>query len=94
VERDGKVLGTAATGKGVDVIAFSTKLSHLYVPGAEAANLTILGVSPKGALSQLGTVATATDAHCVAADDDANAYVCDPEKGQLLVFHDQYPPSR
>ncbi|HYZ87840.1 MAG TPA: hypothetical protein VE620_00960 [Myxococcales bacterium] len=94
VEHDGKVLGSAAAGTGVDVIAYSGKLSHLYVPGAEAANLTVLGVSGKGELSPLGTVSTAADAHCVAVDDDANAYVCDPEKGQLLLFRDRYPASR
>jgi hypothetical protein len=94
LEHGGKLLGSAPAGKGVDVIAFSGKLSHLYVPGAEAANLTVLGVGRGGELSLLGTAATAADAHCVAADDDANAYVCDPGKGQLLVFPDPYPASR
>jgi sugar lactone lactonase YvrE len=94
VAHEGKVLGSAPAGKGVDVIAFSSKLSHLYVPGAEAANLTVVGVGPAGDLSVLGTVATAPDGHCVAADDQGNAYVCDPGKGQLLVFQDPYPPSR
>jgi sugar lactone lactonase YvrE len=94
LEHDGKVLGTAPTGKGVDVIAFSGKLSHLYVPGAEAANLTVVGVGAHGELSVLGTAATAPDGHCVTADDQGNAYVCDPGKGQLLLFRDPYPSSR
>ena len=94
VEHGGKVVGSAPAGAGVDVIAYSGKLSHLYVPGAEAKNLTLLGVATDGQLSLLGTVPTASDAHCVAADDDGSAYVCDPGKGQLLVLRDQYPASR
>jgi len=27
----------------------------------------------------------------VTADDLDNAYICDPQKGQLLVFHDSLP---
>ena len=78
----------------MDVIAFAGKLSHLYVPGAESADLTVLGVNARGELQVLGAVPTARDAHCVAADDQGNAYVCDPEKGRLLVFRDPYPSSR
>ena len=94
LEHGGKVLGRASAGKGVDVIAFSGKLSHLYVPGAAAANLTVVGVGARGDLSVLGTAATAPEAHCVAADDGGNAYVCDPSKGRLLVFRDPYPASK
>jgi DNA-binding beta-propeller fold protein YncE len=90
VAHDGKMLGTAKTGDGVDIIAFSAKLSHLYVPGGKAANMTVLGVADGGDLKLLGTVATSADAHCVAADDDENAWVCDPGKGRLLLFHDSY----
>lgn len=94
VEHDGKTVGSAPAGKGVDIIAFSSGLSHLYVPGAEAANLTVIAVGPNGSLSVLGTVATAHDGHCVAADDRGTAYVCDPDKGRLLVYRDPYPASR
>lgn len=94
VAHEGKVLSSAPAGKGVDVIAFAGKLSHLYVPGAESADLTVLGVNARGELQVLGAVPTARDAHCVAADDQGNAYVCDPEKGRLLVFRDPYPSSR
>ncbi|HZX66349.1 MAG TPA: hypothetical protein VFE76_13180 [Myxococcales bacterium] len=90
VAHDGKVLGTANAGKGVDIIAFSPKLSHLYVPGGDAANLTVLEVTDAGQLRVLGTVAAASDSHCVAADDQGNAYVCDPGKGRLLVLEDRY----
>jgi hypothetical protein len=94
LEHDGKVLGRAPAGKGVDVIAFSGKLSHLYVPAAIAANLTVVGVGARGELSVLGTVDAAPEAHCVATDDVGNAYVCDPGKGRLLVFRDPYPATQ
>jgi len=36
----------------------------------------------------LGTIKTAEGAHCVAADDRGNAYVCDPRGGRLLIVND------
>jgi DNA-binding beta-propeller fold protein YncE len=90
----GKTLGTARTGAGVDGIDFSPRLSHLYVPAADAAALSILGVSARGELTPLGTVPTAPGAHCAAADDRANVYVCDPRRGALLVLRDPHASSR
>src|SRR5262249_19660617 len=40
----GKPVGSAPTGKGVDIIAYNPALAHLYVPGGDSATLTILGV--------------------------------------------------
>jgi hypothetical protein len=91
---DGKVLGRAKAGDGVDIIAYGAKLSHLYVPGGAAADLTVLGVGSGGSLDVLGKLPTARDAHCVAADDLGNVYVCDPTQGRLLTFRDPFPPSR
>ncbi len=91
---DGKVLGRASAGDGVDVIAYSAELSHLYVPGGEAADLTVVGVDGGGALNVLGKVPTAPDAHCVTADDLGNVYVCDPRRGRILAFRDPFPRSR
>lgn len=90
----GRTLGRATTGEGVDVIDFSPRLSHLYVPAADAATLSILGVGAHGELAPLGTIPTAPEAHCVAADDRANVYVCDPRRGALLVLRDPHPSSR
>lgn len=90
----GKVLGQAKAGDGVDIIAYGARLSHLYVPGGEAADLTVVGVDGGGALDVLGKVPTAPDAHCVTADDLGNVYVCDPTQGRLLTFRDPFPPSR
>lgn len=91
VAHDGKLLGTAETGNGVDIIAYDAKLSHLYVPGGDAATLTIIGVSAAGKLSALGKVAVAADSHCVTVDDVGHAYVCDPGHGALLVMTDPFP---
>jgi len=95
VAHGGKPLGSAATGKGVDIIAYSPSLAHVYVPGGDSATLTILGVTPAGKLDVLGSVAVAAGAHCVTADDVGHAYVCDPQRGALLVVTDPYPvPAR
>jgi hypothetical protein len=82
------------TGKGVDIVAYSPSLSHLYVPGGDDATLTLVGVGGHGEMTALGNVPTAPDAHCVAADEAGNAYVCDPQHGQLLVFKDSFPATR
>jgi hypothetical protein len=93
VDHKGKQLGSASSGSGVDVIAYSPSLAHVYFPGAGSATMAIVGVATSGQPTVLGTVPTASGAHCVTADDRGNAWVCDPEHGQLLVFKDAYPPS-
>jgi hypothetical protein len=94
VAHGGSVAGEASTGTGVDSIAYSPTLRHLYAPADESANVTIVGVGARGELQALGAVAAAPEAHCAAADDRGNVYVCDPRNGRLLVFHDPYPASR
>jgi hypothetical protein len=91
---DGKRVGSVETGKGVDIIAYSPALGHLYVPGGDSATLTIVGVGKDGALAALGSVAVAADSHCVAVDDAAHAYVCDPARGALLVVTDPFAATR
>ncbi len=94
VAHGGKLLSTAKSGSGVDIIAYDPGRAHLYLPGDESATIAILGVSPTGALTVLGTAPTAKEAHCVTTDERGNAYVCDPQKGQLLVVPDPYPPQK
>jgi DNA-binding beta-propeller fold protein YncE len=94
VAHGGKVVGEAKTGKGVDAIEYGAERSHLYVPAAGSGTLSILRVGPDGALELLGAVPVAPGAHCVAVDDQANVYVCDPGRGGLLVVRDPQPPSR
>lgn len=91
VAHDGKVLSTVKSGSGVDIIAYDAARAHLYLPGDESATMAIIGVSAKGVLSIHGVVPTAKDAHCVTTDEHGNAYVCDPQKGQLLIVRDSYP---
>ena len=94
VAHGGKLLSTAKSGSGVDIIAYDAGRAHLYLPGDESATVAILGVSAAGALTVLGTAPTVKEAHCVTTDERGNAYVCDPQHGQLLVVHDPYPPQR
>jgi DNA-binding beta-propeller fold protein YncE len=88
VAHDGKVLGVAAAGRGIDIIAYAPGLRHLYVPGGDSATMTVVSVGVNGSLSVLGTVPTAPDAHCVAADASGTVYVCDPKGGRLLLYVD------
>jgi hypothetical protein len=91
IDHNGLQLASLAVGAGVDVIDYSPTLEHLYLPGASSATMAIVGVSTTGALSLLGTVATAPDAHCVVADNQRHAWVCDPNHGQLLQVTDPFP---
>lgn len=91
---DGKQVGTAETGKGVDIIAYNPALAHLYVPGGDSATLTVLGVATTGKLSVLGHVAVAGDSHCAAVDDANHAYVCDPKGGALFVVTDPFSATK
>jgi hypothetical protein len=90
VDHDGKLLSTAASGRGVDIIAYDAGRRHLYLPGADSATLAILGVSNAGALALLGTLPTVAGAHCATTDGAGNVYVCDPARGRLLVIRDPY----
>ena len=91
VKHDGRKLGAVTTGAGVDVIAYNATLRHAYVPAAESGDLTVVSVSAGGELRNLRVVPTAKGAHCVAADDRAHAWVCDPVHGQLLLVTDARP---
>lgn len=89
----GAITSSLANGAGVDVIAYSAGLGHFYLPGATSKTMAILGVSSKGELSLLGTVPTASGAHCATTDASGNVYVCAPDSGKILTFHDAYAPS-
>jgi hypothetical protein len=91
VNHDGRQLASLAVGAGVDVIDYNPTLAHLYLPGASSGTMAIVGVSATGALSLLGTATTTADAHCVAADNQSHAWVCDPDHGQLLQVTDPFP---
>ena len=88
---DGAVRDTRSAGAGVDIIDYNPRLGHLYLPGVTSETMAVLGVSRAGKLSLLATVKTARAAHCVAADDHHQAWVCDPGRGRLLLVDDTLP---
>jgi DNA-binding beta-propeller fold protein YncE len=90
LNQNGKEVGRLATGAGADLIDYNSGLSHLYITGSKSATLSVLGVSPKGELSLLGTGQAAERSHCVAGDDRNNIWVCDPKHGQLLWYKDTF----
>ncbi len=85
---DGRVLATARTGKGVDIIDYDAVLRHLYVPGAISATLTVLHVGAAGRLAAVGVYRTARGAHCVVSDQHGHVFVCDPHAGRVLEIDD------
>jgi len=91
---DGKLRGSVSSGNGVDIIAYNSQLRHVYVPGADSATMTIVGISPAGKPSVLATVKTASGAHCVISDDADEIYVCAPAAGSLLIYQDSFPTAR
>ena len=94
ITRSGALTGMLdVPASGVDVIDYARALGHLYLPGSSNAMMSIAGVSSTGQLTLLATVPTVGGAHCVTADDGGNAWVCDPDNGDLLVIADAAPRS-
>lgn len=85
----GEIIAHAKAGAGVDIISYSPRLHHLYVPGARSATLTVFAVSSSGALKPLATYPTAEHAHCVADDNHRHVYVCNPRGGGVLEIIDR-----
>lgn len=84
----GRRLGSVDTGRGVDVIAYAPQRRRAYVPAAGSADLTVVDVSPEGHLARRSVVPAAKGGHCATTDDRGHAWVCDPARGQLLIFTD------
>ncbi len=89
----GKVLGSAASGDGVDIIAYNPRLGHAYLPAADSATVAIIGVSAAGAATVLKTIKTERGAHCAVADNRNRIYVCDPAAGRIIAISDTLPAS-
>ena len=85
VDHDGKQLGAADTGAGVDIIAYGPTRRRLYAPAGKAATMAIIEVGDGGTLTTLATVPVAKGSHCAVTDDAGTVWVCDPAKGQLLA---------
>lgn len=93
VVHQGKRLAEGNSGKGVDTIAYSPSLAHLYVPGGDSATLTVFSVGQEG-IKPVAKWPTAPGAQCVAADDSGNVYICDRPMGRLRVFSDTLAAAR
>jgi DNA-binding beta-propeller fold protein YncE len=85
----GQTLGTVKVGAGIDIIAYSPELGHVYVPSSETATVAFLGLTKERGLVVLGTVPGTKDSHCVAAA--GKVFFADPAQGQLRVLKDPYP---
>ena len=81
---DGQVVGSVATGAGVDNIDYSEQYGLLYVAAAEAAQLTIARVDDRGRPAVLAAVPTTKGARSVVAGAAGRAYLIDPLGGQIL----------
>ena len=86
--KDGHHLSETIFGAGVDIIAYAPNFHHAYLPGADSATMAVVAIGPDGKAAILATVPTVKGSHCVTSDDRGNAYICDPAKGQLLIFRD------
>ena len=89
VAHDGRQLGHAPTGSGVDIIDCDAR-GRLYVP-AEDGTLTILGFTPLGELTVLGTRPVPEGAQGVVTDGAGLVFVGDPQGGRLVVVVDDQP---
>lgn len=83
----GRIVATAPSGGGVDIIDYDPVRRRLYFPGSRSATLTIFSVASSGALTTLATLPIVHGAHCVTTDG-RDAYVCDPERGRILVIRE------
>jgi len=90
VAQEGRLLGSALTGAGVDIIAYDAARRHLYVPGDDG-TLTILGVPDSGRIGVLETQDIRAGAQGVATDGAGRIFVGDPYYGRILVIEDELP---
>lgn len=88
LNHNGKLLSSLNAGTGIDGVSYSSTLAHFYLPGSKSATLSILEVSEKGHLKLAGEVKTEKHSHCAASDDSGNVWICDPDHGRLLLYHD------
>ena len=84
VAHGGKVVGSIATGDGLDNIDYADDQQTLYAAASKAATLTIARVDDKGGLSQLAVVPTTPGARGVVVGAWGTAYVADPVQGRIL----------
>ncbi len=79
------MLGTLATGPGVDNIDYLDASQTLYVAAGKTARLTLVGVDDRGKLRAKASAHTALGARVVVAAGDGTAEVGDPSHGAVLL---------
>jgi hypothetical protein len=89
-EQSGAMLGTVATGAGVDRMAYDSMRARLYVPSPAASAMAVVGMGSQGVPAILGSVDVLNDSHCAVTSGGGQIYVCSPTKGQLLLVNDPF----
>jgi DNA-binding beta-propeller fold protein YncE len=82
----GAPLGKLDTGVGVDNIDYVAATGLLYVAAGKAARLTVAHVGDHGEFSVTARADTAAGARNAVADANGDAYVADPQRGQILLL--------
>ncbi len=90
----GAVLSEVSPVEGSDVIDYRPELGHLYTSGQVSATMAIVGVAADGRMTVLGKASAAKGSHCVVGDGRGGVYVCDPDRGRILVRDDHFAPAR
>lgn len=86
VAHDGAILGTIATGDGVDDLDYSAATRTLYVAAAKAGTLTVAAVDARGDLTLIETVPTKAGGRNGVVDAHGTVYIADGPTSELLVM--------
>jgi len=84
--RDGSVIGSIATGAGVDNIDWQPSRRWLIVAAGKAATVTVDAVDPAGHVTPIAVGASVAGARNGVVDESGHAYVADAMNARLLVF--------
>lgn len=84
VAHHGEVLGSVATGTGLDNIDYVPSRNLLFAAAAESATLTLAHVDGHGQLRKVAVWPTEKGARGVVADSNGAAFVMDPYRGRIL----------
>ena len=82
---EGAILGSVATGGGVDNIDYAPAQSLLFAAAGKTGTLTVARVDERGGLTAIAGALTKEGARVVVVDDQARAYVADSAGGRLVV---------
>ncbi len=82
---DGAVLGTIATGDGVDDFDYAVDSRRVYVGASEAATLTVATLDAKGALAANATLPIAKGSHNGVVDAAGRVYLAHGRGSEIVV---------